>query len=259
MTRLRPIAPAPLEALLTDARRITIQDDVVRRPRKPWSETVHHLLHHLGEHHLPVPRPLGLDDRYEYVSLVAGDDGDTAWPDGVSVEGARSMGALLRRVHDATRDVVLPGDAHWSVPWDPAPTICHGDPKPANMTWRDGMVVGLFDWDAARPGPASDDIAYALLWTVPIETDPSGAPLAARETELRQARAAALLDGYGWSSPLDVVDAAVARHALAVDEVQWLGVRGHEPHATWVDEGWPERWRSRLEAMRSAGRRTFPR
>jgi hypothetical protein len=102
------------------------------------------------------------------------------------------------------------------------------------------MVVGLFDWDAARPGPASDDIAYALLWTVPIETDPSGAPLAARETELRQARAAALLDGYGWSSPLDVVDAAVARHALAVDEVQWLGVRGHEPHATWVDEGWPE-------------------
>jgi len=243
---------------VTDARHITISGDVVRRPRKPWSETVHRLLRHLGERGHPVPRPLGLDDRHEYVSLIPGDDGDAAWPNGMSAEGAHSMGSLLRRIHDDTREFALPPDAVWSIPSDPAPTICHGDPKPGNVAWRQSRAVGLFDWDAARPAPVSEDIAYALLWTVPVETDPGPVPPTAREREERRARAAAFLDGYGWTSSLDIVDVVVARHAKAVDEVQWPGEQGHEPHATWVHDGWPERRRSRLGAMRAAGRLTFP-
>lgn len=239
-------------------REIRIDGDTVHRPRKPWTPTVHALLEHLGAQGLPVPRPLGLDEHDDCVSLVPGLAGGEAWPDGLSPDAARSLGQLLRAVHEATRTWVPPADAIWSVPSTSGTVICHGDPKPANVAWRDGVAVGLFDWDAARPGDPSEDLAYALLWAVPIEVDPGDEPHSAPEVELRRARARALLDGYGRHGPFDVVEAAVSRHEQAIDEVERLADGGHEPHATWAAQGWPETWRSQLGAMREAGRRTFP-
>ncbi|GAA1491538.1 phosphotransferase enzyme family protein [Brachybacterium sacelli] len=242
---------------MPEPREVRIDGDTVRRPRKPWTETVHALLRHLREQDLPVPEPRGIDDRFEYVSLVPGLGGDGAWPDGVSADGARSLGRLLRRIHDATRGWTPPADAQWSVPHGSASTICHGDPKPGNVAWIDGRAVGLFDWDAARPGAPVADLAYALLWTTPIDVDPTGLQVTAVEAALRRERAAALLEGYGWSGPLDIVDVAVRRHELAIDEVEWLGERGHEPHASWVAQGWPGRWRDLLPTMRVAARSAF--
>lgn len=238
-------------------REVRIDGETVRRPRKPWTETVHALLRHLREHDLPVPEPLDLDDRFEYVSLVSGLGGDEAWPDGVSVDGARSMGQLLRTVHQATLGWTPPAGAQWSVPHESASTICHGDPKPGNFAWIDGQAVGLFDWDAARPGAPIDDLAYALLWTAPIDVDPPTLQYTASEGRLRRERAEALLEGYGWSDQLDVVDVAVRRHELAIDEVEWLGERGHEPHASWAAQGWPGRWRDQIPTMRVAARSAF--
>lgn len=203
-------------------REIRIDGGTVRRPRMPWTPTVHDLLDHLSTQGIPVPRPLSIDDHIESVSLVPGLAGDDVWPDGLSA------------------------------------TICHGDPKPANVAWRNEVAVGLFDWDAARPGDPAEDVAYALLWVTPIEVDPGDEPLSKHEITLRRARARALLDGYGWEGSYDVVEAAESRHEQAIDEVEWLGSHGHEPHATWVAQGWPISWRSRLNAMREAGRRTFP-
>lgn len=242
---------------MENPREVRIDGETVRRPRKPWTETVHALLRHLRELDLPVPEPLGLDESFEYVSLVAGLGGDEAWPDGVSVEGARSLGRLLRTVHGGTREWTPPVGALWSVPHDSGPIICHGDPKPGNVAWIDGQAVGLFDWDAARPGTPIDDLAYALLWTTPIDADPPTPEYSAAEAALRRERAAALLEGYGWSGPLDVVEVAVRRHELAIDEVEWLGARGHEPHASWVAQGWPGRWRDLLPSMRVAAGSAF--
>jgi len=129
--------------------------------------------------------------------------------------------------------------------------ICHGDPQPANLAWRDGRAVGLFDWDAARPGSRRDDVAYGLLWMVPIGAD--AAELERRgftSPPDRRARAEAFLDGYGWQEPIDVVEVALQRHELAIDEVAFLGARGDQPHADWVADGWPERWRAGLSRMR---------
>lgn len=243
---------------MPEPREITLLGKTVRRPRKPWTETVHALLRHLREQDLPVPEPLGIDDRFEYVTLVAGVAGDEAWPDGVPADGARSMGRLLRAVHDATRAWLPPTEAQWSVPHSPGTIICHGDPKPGNVAWLDGRAAGLFDWDAARPGDPFDDLAYALLWTIPLNAVPRDGQPSATEQARRRERAEALLEGYGWSAPLDIVDAAVRRHELAIDEAEWLGERGHEPHASWAAQEWPTRWRHDLDALRSAGRRAFP-
>ena len=47
----------------------------------------------------------------------------------------------------------------------PAATIVHGDWAPNNVVWRDGAIVGVIDWDLARPGDPLDDLAFAAwLW-----------------------------------------------------------------------------------------------
>lgn len=235
-------------------RTIRIVDGVVRRPAKPWTATVQSVLAHLHGRGLPVPEPLGFDTTYEYVGMVEGDAGVDAWQHQLSTDGVWSAGALLRRIQDATADWQPPSDAVWSVPHSDGTVICHGDPQPANMAWHDGRAVGLFDWDAARPGSRLNDIAYALTWLTPFESDPD--ELRRRGFTAapdRRARIEALLDGYGWREPFDVVETVVQRHAQAIDEVVWLGERGHQPHAGWVADGWPARWRSGLDAMRSLG------
>ncbi|MBF5082370.1 phosphotransferase [Quadrisphaera sp. INWT6] len=205
---------------------------------------------------MPVPEPLSLDGAVETVRLVAGDAGQECWPHQLGLEGVASAGHLLRRVHEASRTWVPPADAVWAVPEEPAVSgservICHGDAQPANFAWSGGVAVGLFDWDSARPAPACSDVAYALEWLAPFEDDPQ--ELARRgfaDVPDRRGRVRAFLDGYGWAEPLDVVGAVVHRQQLAIEEVVHLGRAGHEPHASWVAQGWPARWRSKLVTTR---------
>lgn len=234
-------------------RQIVIRDGVVRRPAMPWSATVQSLLSHLHGLGLPVPEPLGFDDRFEFVSFLPGDAGEDVWPHQLGLAGVRSAGALLRAVHDGSRTWTADVDAVWAPTTAPAglgPVICHGDPKPGNMVWRDGRAIGLFDWDAARPADPMDDVAYALDYLVPVNADAT--QLQCRgfsSVPDRRARAEALLAGYGWTSDVDVVDVAMARHEEAIDEVVCWGQAGYEPAATWVAEGWPRTWRSQLQEL----------
>ena len=238
------------------ARSVRIVGDVVLRPAKPWTPTVHALLRHLHAEGLPVPEPLGIDGGVERVRLVPGDGGEDAWAHQTTTRSVASAGRLLRRIHDATRGWEPPPHAVWSVPPEGGDVICHGDPQPGNMSWRDGVAVGLFDWDAARPAPPLSDVAYALEWLTPFSTDPAGLHARGPTADVdRRSRIDALLDGYGWDGPIAVVDAVLARQQRAIDEVLHLGARGQEPHATWVAEGWPARWASKLrdtESLRSA-------
>ncbi len=144
-----------------------------------------------------------------------------------------------------------PENAEWSVASARSPVVCHGDPQPPNFAWRRGQVVGLSDWDAARPAAPIEDVAYALLWFTPVNAD--DVELRRRGFEAvpdRRARAEALLEGYGWDQPVDLVEAAVSRHGQAIEEVVLLANRGHEPHASWVAGGWPDRWRASLAELR---------
>jgi Ser/Thr protein kinase RdoA (MazF antagonist) len=234
------------------ARVVRVEGDIVIRPAKPWTPTVHALLRHLRAEGLPVPAPLGIADGVERVTLVPGDAGDAAWAHQATTSAVASAGRLLRRIHDATRDWDPPVGAVWSVPAEGGDVICHGDPQPPNMAWRDGVAVGLFDWDAARPAAPLSDVAYALEWSTPFSMDPAGLRMRGLTAEVdRRSRIDALLDGYGWEGPIDVVDAVLARQQRAIDEVVHLGRQGHEPHAAWVAAGWPARWRSKLRETES--------
>ncbi len=235
-------------------REVRIEGSVVLRPAKPWTPTVHALLHHLHDVGVPVPEPLAIDGSTERVSLLPGEGGDQAWPGDLPVAAARSAGALLRRMHDATVGWVEPPDAVWSVPFSPGEIICHGDPKPGNMAWLGTEAVGLFDWDGARPGERIDDLAYALQWILPVTADRLEAAAASAEvTAAMVARAEAVLSGYGWEGPIDVVTAALDRHQLAIEEVEREGAAGEEPQASWCAEGWPQRWRADLSRARALG------
>jgi len=233
-------------------REVQTDGNVVTRPAKPWTSTVHHLLRHLHAEGLPVPLPLSLDETTETVTLVVGDAGQQSWPHQLELSGVESAGRLLRRVHDATATWTPPNDAVWSVPVEEGDVICHGDPQPANMAWQNGVAVGLFDWDDARPAPRISDVAYALEWLTPFENDPAELQRRGFRSEPdRRARIEAFLAGYRWDEPLDVVHAVLDRQRRAIDEVVYLGSRGHEPAATWVAEGWPTRWLAKLDVTRS--------
>ncbi|WP_350271551.1 phosphotransferase enzyme family protein [Frondihabitans sucicola] len=240
---------------MSESRTVRVEGDVVFRPRKPWTSTVHSLLRHLYDQGLPVPEPLGIDADTECVRLVPGDGGEAAWPHQVSLDAVASAGELLRRNHDATRSWRRPEDAVWAVPAEGQDVICHGDPQPGNMAWHDGIAVGLFDWDDARPAERMSDVAYALEWFTPFDVDPDSLRRRGLPEDVdRPSRIHAFLDGYGWTEPLDVVDEVLRRQQRAIDEVVWLGKAGHEPQATWVAEGWPARWASKLDVTESLRR-----
>ena len=228
------------------------EDGLVRRPAYPWTATVHALLRHLREGGVEVPEPVSIElggatadgaaIGTEIVRLVPGVAGADVWPLQATDAGLRSAGRLLRAVHDAARTFVPPPDASWPFPAVPgnALTILHGDPGPWNMAWRDGIAVGIFDWDLARPGPALDDVAYALDYLAPLRDDADCLRWHGFDTVPdRSARVRAFVEAYELDlASMDVVAAVLARKRRTLDEVASLAARGMEPQRTWVAEGY---------------------
>lgn len=226
------------------------EDGQVRRPAYPWTATVHSLLRHLRAAGLEVPEPVaielggpvadGASIGTEVVTAVPGTAGSQVWSLQATDDGLRSAARLLRRMHDAARDFTPAADATWALPGLPGDTICHGDPGPWNMAWRGGVAVGLFDWDLARPGPAADDVAYALDYLAPLRSDADCRRwhgFAAPPDRGRRVRI--FLEAYGMELD-DVPGAVMARKRRTELEVRSLADRGVQPQARWVAEGYLE-------------------
>ncbi|HEX4224680.1 MAG TPA: phosphotransferase [Pseudonocardiaceae bacterium] len=77
--------------------------------------------------------------------------------------GIRSLSDLVRHagrrdrhaMHDASRDSGLVG-RH--------PVVCHHDPGPNNVVFRDDELVAFINFDTAAPGSPLEDLGY-LAWT----------------------------------------------------------------------------------------------
>ena len=116
--------------------------------------------------------------------------------------------------------------------------LCHGDPGPWNVVWRDHEAVGLIDWDYLHPAPRLHDVAYALRWFAPLRSDEMALEWHHFPTVPdRRARVLTFLDAYGDLPPFDVVDAVTARIVDTMELVQELAARGQEPQRTWVADG----------------------
>lgn len=123
---------------------VTRIGDTVRRPRGPWTDTVHSFLRHLeSEGFDGAPRVFGVDESgREVLEFVPG---TIPWPEDHFAllgtdEAMHEAGRLLRRFHDAAATFRPPKDAHWRDPHrqddaaafedERGTIICHNDPGP---------------------------------------------------------------------------------------------------------------------------------
>ena len=139
----------------------------VHRSQGAWSGCVHRLLDHLRQRGFTgAPRFLGVDDQgREILDYIEGDEACEVPVDEVLASAA----VLLRGLHDATADGALFDMTGWQLPTvEPVEVICHNDVAPYNCVVRDGVAVGLIDFDVAAPGPRVWDLAYALYRFVPL-------------------------------------------------------------------------------------------
>ena len=131
---------------------VSRQGGTVFRVAGPWSAIVIRLLRHLedvGFEAAPQVVGTGFDARgRETVSFVEGDFVHPGpWPDEAVIE----IGAILRRLHDATASFPMPEDAVWR-PWfgrnlgGSHRVLGHCDTGPWNIVARAGHPVALIDW-----------------------------------------------------------------------------------------------------------------
>ena len=173
--------------------------DSVRRPLGGWSSAVHALLRHFELVGFDgAPRFLGIDDQgREILSYAEGEPGIAPVPAGDDV--VFSIGALLRRMHDAQEGFARPLGAAWQTMVG-APrageVICHNDLFWPNLIFRAGEVAALIDWDLASPAPRLHDVASAARFWAPLRPDEQ-AEAWGLPTERRRERLRALSEGYG--------------------------------------------------------------
>jgi len=149
--------------------------DTVRRPLRPHSPAIHHLLRHLEHQGFDAaPRFLGVDEHHrEILSYLPGATPPRPLPD-YAADDAALVGAarLLRRYHDAVIGFVPPADCHFDTAasnFDAEPELVgHCDLTHDNVVFRDGAPVAMIDFDLARPTTRLFDVVTTVRHWAPI-------------------------------------------------------------------------------------------
>jgi Ser/Thr protein kinase RdoA (MazF antagonist) len=162
----------------------------VRKPMTEATPSIQALLQHLENVGFKgAPHALGIDEHGRQVlEFVPGVMWDTTKP--AELEKLGSVGALIRKFHDAAATFVPPEAAHWdrlAVP-DGTEIICHNDLAPWNLICGAERFT-FIDWDNAAPGTRLWDLAWAAISFPPVVPG-CDLPNAARSIR-------AFCDGYG--------------------------------------------------------------
>lgn len=230
--------------------RVVRVGNTVRRPSAFWSAAMHDLLRYLETTDFPAPRVIESGDGSEVLTWIDGEAGPAGWAKVVPDSGLRRWGRFLREYHDAVEEYRPSADSAWSSgtgTCSPGELICHGDFGPWNGVWRGDDVVGLIDWDHARPASPLFDVAYGLEFTAPFRDDEEcvrwlhhpGPPDRRHRIEL-------FCDAYGIAVPENVASLVAEQQRIVMRTCKELGLRGIEPVATWVRDGYLDRLRSRI-------------
>jgi hypothetical protein len=185
---------------------------IVVRETGPWAPAVHSVLRHLEEVGFEgAPRVVGAGFDEQGREVLTYVEGEVINPAPWSDDGIAALGALLRRLHDATASYQPPGAAIWR-PWfgrevGTPDIIGHCDAAPWNIISRHGRPVALIDWEVSGPVDRLTELAMAAWNNAQLYDDDvaamNGLPNAA--TRIRQVRI--LVDAYGLPG--------TSRHQLA--------------------------------------------
>ena len=217
--------------------------NTVHRTAGAWTPAVHALLRHLETvGFAESPRVLGTDDRgREVLSYLPGTTPPwTDWPDVLRCDdGVVQLGQLLRRYHDAVANFRPAEGAVWRNPLArDGELVRHGDFSPFNTTWLNNTVVGLIDWDFARPGRRIDDLAYLAWQLVPLQPEGRRQQYGLDPGIDPRRRLKTLCDAYGGDySPAAVVSAAIDVVQAEHDETAQLAANGLHPWVMFANDG----------------------
>lgn len=176
---------------------VTRIGDHVHRNAGTWTPSVHKLLSLLHAQGITeVPQAIGFDEGgREILSFLPGEVGNYPLPDWLWTNDILDdAGRLLRRIHDASIPLIREPLVWGMASHEPVEVICHNDVAPYNMTFSDGRVSGLFDFDTASPGPRIRDLAYLAYRIAPLAGDTEDCGLNLKE---RLDRTDRLTKAYG--------------------------------------------------------------
>ncbi len=186
---------------VANAGRVTRRGDVVLRPSNPHSPSVHGFLialRAIGFAGASMPDGFEPDGRERFL-FIEGEVPLPPYPDWAQSDAAlASVTTLLAAFHRASAGVD-PGPASWSTEMaDPlgGPVVCHNDVCLENVVFRDGVAVGLLDFDFAAPGRPVHDLAQFARMCVPVDDELSAARLGWRQPS-RADRLRLVADTYG--------------------------------------------------------------
>jgi Ser/Thr protein kinase RdoA (MazF antagonist) len=224
--------------------------DTVRRPHQPSSEFVAAFLEQLGSAGFDgAPRYLGRDRQgRDVLTFLDGEVPGDPVPPWAAADGVLpSVGALVRRLHDAAEGWVppvpvpqVPERPSAPLPAAAAQLISHRDVTPQNVVFRDGAAWGLVDFDLAGVTTRSIDLANTAMHWVPL-VDPADRNSVYDGSDVAS-RIALLLNGYraaGSNSADDVsvqafLDACTLRFAGLYRTMRW--------NAENLGGGWARMW-----------------
>ena len=240
--------------------------DLVVRPARAHAPAIHRFLAALPEHGFDgAPTPVALADGREQLTFVPGDVALTPYPAwSMTEEALASVGALLRRFHDASSAVPVEPAVPWALDLaDPcgggSTILCHNDACVENVVFRDGVACGLIDFDMAAPGRPLWDVAMAARYWIPM-LDPATAAYTPSYIGLDPVRRLRILaDGYRMSAEDRARFPGIVEEATAVDRAE-LAARIAAGDAPFVkalhDHGGWATW-DRMQAWLADQRTTF--
>ena len=191
----------PLAGGIANAGKVTRVGREVLRPSNPNSPSIHRFLSALRDTGFEgASMPVGIDDEgRERLLFIEGDVPLPPYPSWAQLDSAlASIAILMRRFHDASRSFDPTGSTWSDEMADPAggPIVCHNDVCLENVVFRQGIAVGLLDFDFAAPGRGVYDLAQMARMCVPVDDDVNAARLGWQPAD-RPARLRLVADAYG--------------------------------------------------------------
>jgi len=189
---------------VANAGEVIRQGDSVLRPSNPNSTSIHKFLTALrgtGFEGASLPVEIQSDGR-ERLKFIEGDVPIPPYPEWAqSNDALASVALLLLEFHRASA-LVAAYLQTWSDELADAsggPIVCHNDVCMENVVFRNGVAIGLLDFDFAAPGRPLYDLAQFARMCVPIDDDMSAERLGWNITD-NPTRLRLVTDAYGLAA-----------------------------------------------------------